>query len=126
MALSGVRSSWLMLARNCDLCWLAISSWRLFSSISVKRCAFWIASTDCAAKVFMRSMVLDANAPGCLRRTASTPMTCSRQDGAGGRRRVRQNVLGLDRLATAHGLINDRFAGAEVLVPQRGNQVLAH
>ena len=24
MALSGVRSSWLMLARNCDLCWLAI------------------------------------------------------------------------------------------------------
>src|SRR5215510_5826008 len=26
MALSGVRSSWLMLATNCDLCWLAISS----------------------------------------------------------------------------------------------------
>ena len=25
------------------MCWLAISSWRLFSSISVKRCAFWIA-----------------------------------------------------------------------------------
>ena len=25
MALSGVRSSWLMLARNCDLCWLAVS-----------------------------------------------------------------------------------------------------
>ena len=25
MALSGVRSSWLMLERNCDLCWLAIS-----------------------------------------------------------------------------------------------------
>ena len=25
MALSGVRSSWLMLARNCDLCWLANS-----------------------------------------------------------------------------------------------------
>jgi hypothetical protein len=31
MALSGVRSSWLMLARNCDLCWLANSSWRLLS-----------------------------------------------------------------------------------------------
>ena len=26
MAFSGVRSSWLMLARNCDLCWLATSS----------------------------------------------------------------------------------------------------
>jgi hypothetical protein len=29
MALSGVRSSWLMLARNCDLCLLATSSWAL-------------------------------------------------------------------------------------------------
>jgi hypothetical protein len=27
MALSGVRSSWLMLARNCDLCWLASTRW---------------------------------------------------------------------------------------------------
>ena len=26
MALSGVRSSWLMFARNCDLCWLASAS----------------------------------------------------------------------------------------------------
>src|SRR6516225_7769596 len=34
MALSGVRSSWLILARNCDLCWLASSSWRLLSWIS--------------------------------------------------------------------------------------------
>ena len=34
MALSGVRSSWLMLERNCDLCWLANFSWRLFSWIS--------------------------------------------------------------------------------------------
>ena len=34
MALSGVRSSWLILARNCDLCWLATSSWRLLSWIS--------------------------------------------------------------------------------------------
>ena len=31
MALSGVRSSWLILARNCDLCWLASASWRLLS-----------------------------------------------------------------------------------------------
>ena len=40
MALSGVRSSWLMLARNCDLCWLASASWRLLSSISLNSCAF--------------------------------------------------------------------------------------
>ncbi len=34
MALSGVRSSWDMLARNSDLCRLAASSWRLLSAIS--------------------------------------------------------------------------------------------
>jgi hypothetical protein len=32
-----------MLARNCDLCSLASASCRLFSSISLKRRAFWIA-----------------------------------------------------------------------------------
>ena len=37
MALSGVRSSWLMLARNCDLCLLAISSCRPLSSISLEQ-----------------------------------------------------------------------------------------
>ena len=66
MALSGVRSSWLMLETNCDLCWLASASWRLFSSISANRRAFWIASTDWAAKVRSRSTVLLANSPGCL------------------------------------------------------------
>ena len=39
MALSGVRSSWLILARNCDLCWLASASCRLLSSISLNSCA---------------------------------------------------------------------------------------
>ena len=29
IAFSGVRSSWDMLARNCDLCWLASASWRV-------------------------------------------------------------------------------------------------
>ena len=43
MALSGVRSSWLMLARNCDLCWLAVSSWRLFSWVSSNSRTFSIA-----------------------------------------------------------------------------------
>ena len=51
MALSGVRSSCDMLARNSLLCWLAISSCRLLTSISRKRRAFWIASADCDAKV---------------------------------------------------------------------------
>jgi len=40
MALSGVRSSWLMLARNCDLRSLASASCRLFSSISLNSLAF--------------------------------------------------------------------------------------
>src|SRR6516164_5702628 len=66
MALSGVRSSWLILARNCDLCWLATPSCRLLSSISWNRRAFWIASTDCAAKVCKRSIVCLENYRGCF------------------------------------------------------------
>src|SRR6266511_2976332 len=73
MALSGVRSSWLMLARNCDLCLLASASSRLFSSISRNSLAFWIASTDWSAKVSRRSIVFLANSPGCLRRTTRMP-----------------------------------------------------
>src|SRR5213079_2969597 len=45
MALRGVRSSWLMLARNWDLCSLASWSWRLLSSISRNRRAFSMAIT---------------------------------------------------------------------------------
>ena len=51
MAFNGVRSSCDMLARNCDLCWLAASSCSPFSWISWNSRAFWIASTDWAAKV---------------------------------------------------------------------------
>ena len=51
MALSGVRSSWLILARNCDLCWLASASWRLLSWISSNRRTFSIAITAWSAKV---------------------------------------------------------------------------
>src|SRR5260370_141108 len=43
IAFSGVLSSCDMLARNSDLCWFAISSWRLLSSISRNRRAFSIA-----------------------------------------------------------------------------------
>ena len=65
--------SWLMLARNCDLCSLATSSWRLFSSISVKQVAFWIANTDCAPKVSNKSIVLSEIRLVPLRRTTSAP-----------------------------------------------------
>ena len=45
MELSGVRNSWLMLARNCDLCWLASASCRLLSWISSNSRTFSIAIT---------------------------------------------------------------------------------
>src|SRR6516162_10022154 len=51
MALSGVRSSWLILARNCDLCWLASSSCRLLSWISSNSRTFSIAIPAWSAKV---------------------------------------------------------------------------
>ena len=73
MALSGVLSSWLMLARNCDLCRLASASSRLFSSMSAKRRACSIAMTHCAAKVSRRPTVESGNAPGSRRRTTSAP-----------------------------------------------------
>ena len=66
MAFSGVRSSWDMLARNSDLCWLATSSCRLLSSISRNRRAFWIARADWVAKVRRSSMTSGANAPSGL------------------------------------------------------------
>ena len=46
IALSGVRSSCDMLARNSDLCWLAASSSLLFTSSSRNSRAFWIARAD--------------------------------------------------------------------------------
>jgi hypothetical protein len=49
------------------LCRLASASSRPFSSISWNSRAFWIARTDCAAKVCSRSMVFLANSPGSLR-----------------------------------------------------------
>ena len=57
MALSGVRSSWLMLARNCDLWRLATSSSRPLSWISWNRRAFSTATAACAANVWRRSTV---------------------------------------------------------------------
>ena len=64
MALSGVRSSWDMLARNSDLCWLATSSSRLLPSISRKSRAFWMARADWVANVFRISTTSAVNSPG--------------------------------------------------------------
>ena len=61
MALSGVRSSWLMLARNCDLCWLASSSWRLLSWISSNSRTFSIAIAAWSAKVATSSICRSVN-----------------------------------------------------------------
>src|ERR1700737_2184792 len=59
MALSGVRSSWLMLARNCDLCWLASASCRLLSWISSNSRTFSMAITAWSAKVVTSSIGLN-------------------------------------------------------------------
>ena len=64
IALSGVRSSWDMLARNSDLCWLATSSCRLLSSISRNSRAFWMARADWVAKVLRSSTTSAVNSPG--------------------------------------------------------------
>ena len=63
IAFSGVRSSCDMLARNSDLCRLAASICRLLSSISRNRRAFWIANTDCVAKVCKRFTTAGTNVP---------------------------------------------------------------
>ena len=67
IALSGVRSSCDMLARNSLLCRLATSSCRPLSSISRKSRAFWMASADCVAKVLRRSITCGANSPAVFR-----------------------------------------------------------
>ena len=77
MALSGVRSSCDMLARNSDLCRLAASSWALLSAISRKRRAFWIARADWVAKVFRTSTTSGENSPGAFRLKDRLPMIWS-------------------------------------------------
>src|SRR5262249_45211721 len=67
MALSGVRSSWLMLARNCDLFWLASASCRFLSWISSKSRTFSIAITAWSAKVVTRSICCWVNGRTVLR-----------------------------------------------------------
>src|SRR5215470_1283665 len=61
MALSGVRSSWLMLDTNCDLCSLANWSWRFLSWISSNSRTFSIAMAAWSAKVLTNSICLSVN-----------------------------------------------------------------
>src|SRR5262249_425434 len=74
MALSGVRSSWLMLERNCDLFSLACCSCRLFSWISSNSRTFSIAITAWSAKVETSSICLSVNGRTSERDNHRTPM----------------------------------------------------
>src|SRR6516165_6589060 len=135
MALSGVRSSWLILARNWDLCWLATSSCRLLSSISWKRCAFWIANTDCAAKVCSRSIVCLGNSPGLFRRTKRAPRMRSAPSRGNGAVAGPQNHLQdlgwglvaqighLQRRAFTRGLTDAGVSNADASLLQRRDQL---
>ena len=68
----GVRSSWLMLARNCDLSLeAAIASWRLLLS-----------SADCAARACVRSSTLSSSVCAWSRRRSSITATVSRSSTA--------------------------------------------
>ncbi len=75
IALSGVRSSWDMWARNSDLCRLAASTSRLLSAISRKSRAFWMARTDWVAKVRRRPITPGENSPGVFRTRERPPTT---------------------------------------------------
>ena len=81
-ALSGVRSSCDMLARNSDLCLLATSSSAVFRSSSRNSRALRMARHDWLANVCSSSQISSAKLPGRRRRTTSTPtMSPSRSMG---------------------------------------------
>ena len=66
IALSGVRSSCDIDARNADLCLLATSSSWLFCRISLTSRAFWMAITAWSAKVLQQRDVLVGERPGTV------------------------------------------------------------
>ena len=81
MALSGVRSSCDMLARNSDLCWLATSSCTLFSCSWLKRRTLRMAITAWSAKACSNCFCLSGIRPCSLERIVITPMqwpSCNR------------------------------------------------
>ena len=84
MALSGVRSSWLMVARNCDLAWLAAaaasSALVRFSAVACNSRLVASSSTTCARRRSrlvdraQRQFVIDdAPPPGRARRSFPSP-----------------------------------------------------
>src|SRR5262249_9231998 len=82
MALRGVRSSWLMLERNCELFWLASASCRLLSWISSNSRTFSMAITAWSAKVSTSSICLLVNGRTTVRYKWSTPIgIASRRSG---------------------------------------------
>src|SRR5262249_52693180 len=74
MALSGVRSSWLMLARNCDLRSLASASCRLLSWISSNSRTFSMAIAAWSAKVDTSSTCFSVNGRASERVNVRTPV----------------------------------------------------
>ena len=100
--MSGVLSSWLMLARKSDLCRLADSSCRPFSAISRNSRAFWIASADCVANVFSSSTISGANGPGVLavdQQSAEQAVLAQQRDGEEG------TISGAEEQLLAHALV---------------------
>ena len=77
IALSGVRSSWDMLARNSDLWRLATSSSRPLSSTSRKSRAFSIATFDWFAMALSRLTTRSSNSPAARRMRTMPRVTCS-------------------------------------------------
>src|SRR5215467_664579 len=73
MALSGVRSSWLMLARNCDLRSLASASCRLLSWISSNSRTFSIAIAAWSANVSTSAICLSVNGSTSVLMRPMTP-----------------------------------------------------
>ena len=112
MALSGVRSSWLMLARNCDLCRLATSSWALLLDLVEQR-AFWIASADWAANVWTSSTVSGEGARPPRQTTRPPMMRSSRSSGKPrSERNPARSTMARERVALVqqrHVLVLDRL-----------------
>ena len=94
-----MRSSWLMLARNCDLCWLASASWRLLSWISSNSRTFSIAITAWSAKVVTSSICLSVN--GCTvvarQRRARRSACPSRSSGTPSMVRIAAQLLSFEQ-----------------------------
>ena len=82
MALSGVRSSWLMLETNCDLFSLASASCRFLSWISSNSRTFSIAITAWSAKVVTSSICFSVNGrTSCARQSQNADRNALAQHG---------------------------------------------